>query len=62
MLSALEERYIKVIASTGAYQSKTLGVATIEYLPYAFLNYINPIVSIVMTVSNLRAQLRRKVP
>ncbi|MGH8193318.1 MAG: Na+/H+ antiporter NhaC [Woeseiaceae bacterium] len=31
----------------GAYMSATLGVATLAYLPFAFLNLINPLVSIV---------------
>ncbi len=30
----------------GTYQSSTLGVATVAYLPYCFLNLINPFVSI----------------
>ena len=30
----------------GAYMSTALGVPTIEYLPYAFLNYINPLIAI----------------
>lgn len=33
----------------GAYHSNTLGVPTLEYAPYAFLNYLNPIVAVVMT-------------
>jgi NhaC family Na+:H+ antiporter len=33
--------------SGGAYQSATLGVATIAYLPFAFFNWLSPIVSIV---------------
>ncbi len=33
----------------GAFQAKALGVPTLTYLPYCFLNYINPIVAIVMT-------------
>ena len=33
----------------GAYQSMTLGVPTMEYLPYAFLNYLNPIIAVIMT-------------
>ncbi len=33
----------------GAYQSSVLGVPTLAYVPYAFLNYLNPIVSIVMS-------------
>jgi len=31
----------------GAYMSATLGVATMSYLPFAFLNLINPLVSII---------------
>ena len=31
----------------GAYMAATLGVATLAYLPFAFLNLINPVVSIV---------------
>ena len=30
----------------GAYMSTTLGVATLAYLPYAFLNLINPFISL----------------
>jgi len=30
----------------GTYQSTTLGVATVDYLPYCFLNIINPFVSL----------------
>ena len=30
----------------GAYMSTALGVPTLEYLPYAFLNYINPLIAI----------------
>lgn len=30
----------------GAYMSTTLGIATLTYLPYAFLNLLNPLVSI----------------
>ena len=31
----------------GAYMSATLGVATLAYLPFAFLNLINPFISII---------------
>ena len=31
----------------GAYMAATLGVATLAYLPFAFLNLINPIISII---------------
>lgn len=33
----------------GAYHTTTLGVPTLEYLPYAFLNYLNPVVAVAMT-------------
>lgn len=33
----------------GAYHQTVLGVPTIAYAPFAFLNYLNPIVAIVMT-------------
>ena len=33
----------------GAYNSGVLGVPTLSYLPYAFLNYINPLVALLMT-------------
>lgn len=31
----------------GAYMAATLGVATLAYLPFAFLNLINPVVSVI---------------
>ncbi len=33
----------------GAFQSKALGVPTLEYIPYTLLNYLNPILAIIMT-------------
>ena len=33
----------------GAYQSSVLGVPTLTYAPYAMLNYLNPIMSVVLT-------------
>ena len=33
----------------GAFQANALGVPTLEYLPYCFLNYLNPLVAILMT-------------
>ena len=33
----------------GAYHTTVLGVPTLEYAPYAFLNYLNPLVAIAMT-------------
>lgn len=37
----------------GAYQAATLGVATFAYFPYAFLNLINPIISIIMAYAGI---------
>ncbi len=34
--------------TAGAFYAVTLGVPVLDYLPYAFLNYLNPIVSIIM--------------
>ena len=33
----------------GAFQASALGVPTLEYLPYAFLNYLNPVVSVLIS-------------
>jgi NhaC family Na+:H+ antiporter len=33
----------------GAYHTTTLGISTMEYAPYAILNWLNPIVAVVMT-------------
>jgi NhaC family Na+:H+ antiporter len=38
----------------GATQSRVLGVPTIDYLPYAFFNLINPIVSIIIASANYK--------
>jgi NhaC family Na+:H+ antiporter len=34
--------------TAGAFYATTLGVPVLDYLPYAFLNYLNPLVSIIM--------------
>lgn len=44
----------------GAFQSKTLGVDTMDYFPYAILNYLNPIVAIVMTYLGIGIAWRSK--
>lgn len=36
--------------TAGAFYAATLGVPTLEYAPYAFLNYLNPLVSIGMAM------------
>ena len=33
----------------GVYVSSVLGVATLDYLPYCFMNYLNPIVALLLT-------------
>lgn len=36
--------------TTGAFYAATLGIETLEYVPYAFLNLLNPVISVVMAV------------
>ena len=38
----------------GAYMAGTLGVATLSYLPYAFLNLLGPILCIAFAVTHFR--------
>jgi NhaC family Na+:H+ antiporter len=38
----------------GAFMAATLGVATLDYLPYAFLNLLNPVIAIIYGVFNIR--------
>jgi len=38
----------------GAFMAATLGVATLDYLPYAFLNLLNPLIAIIYGVFNIR--------
>jgi len=48
--------------TAGAFYATTLDVAVIEYAPYAFLNYLNPIVSVLMAylgIGVLRNQYSR---
>ena len=47
--------------SCGAYMAATLGVATTAYLPYAFFNLLNPLVSITFAFLGLR-MMRRVTP
>ena len=37
----------------GVYVSSVLGVATLDYLPYCFMNYLNPIVALALTALGL---------
>lgn len=38
----------------GAFMAATLGVATLDYLPYAFLNLLNPVIAIIYGMFNIR--------
>jgi len=40
--------------SCGAYMAATLGIATIDYIPYAFFNLLNPLVTILFGVMGWR--------
>ncbi len=40
-------------STAGAFMAGTLGVATVSYLPYTFLNYINPLLSILLAYLGL---------
>lgn len=44
----------------GAYHMTVLGVSTIAYAPYAFLNYLNPIVAIILTYMGIGISWRGK--
>ena len=40
-------------STAGAFMAGTLGVATFSYLPYTFLNYLNPLLSILLAYMGL---------
>jgi NhaC family Na+:H+ antiporter len=42
--------------SCGAYMAGTLGVATLTYLPFAFLNLINPVISMVYAATGFQVK------
>jgi NhaC family Na+:H+ antiporter len=44
----------------GAYQSKALGVPTMEYLPYAVFNWLNPVIALLMTYMGIGIAWRRE--
>ncbi|MDA1298748.1 MAG: Na+/H+ antiporter NhaC [Proteobacteria bacterium] len=48
--------------TAGAFYTATLGVATIEYLPWAFLNWINPLMGIGFAWLGIALIQRRPVP
>ena len=39
--------------TAGAFYASTLGVPVLDYAPYAFLNYLNPLVSIAMAAAGV---------
>ena len=43
--------------SCGAYMSGTLGVATFDYLPYAFLNIMNPLISMLYALVGFQVKM-----
>jgi NhaC family Na+:H+ antiporter len=44
----------------GAYNSGVLGVKTVEYAPYAILNWLNPIMAITITYLGIGVAWRGK--
>ncbi|MFQ6005959.1 MAG: Na+/H+ antiporter NhaC family protein, partial [Woeseia sp.] len=46
----------------GAYMAATLGVATLAYLPFAFLNLINPVVSVLYGYTGFTIRKLEPVP
>ncbi len=38
----------------GAFMAATLGVPTLSYLPYAFLNLMNPVIAIIYGFTNFK--------
>ncbi|KAF1700635.1 Na+/H+ antiporter NhaC [Pseudoxanthomonas suwonensis] len=40
--------------SCGAYMAATLGVATLDYLPYAFFNLVGPVIAIAMALAGFK--------
>jgi NhaC family Na+:H+ antiporter len=45
----------------GAYMAATLGVATLDYLPYALFNWLSPLIAMAMAIAGVKL-LRRPVP
>jgi Na+:H+ antiporter, NhaC family len=42
--------------SCGAYMAGVLGVPTIEYLPYAFFNLVNPVIAVIYGFTGFRVE------
>lgn len=47
--------------TAGAFYAATLGVPVLDYAPYAFLNYLNPIISIIMAAFGIGLLKKRRV-
>jgi NhaC family Na+:H+ antiporter len=48
--------------SCGAYMAGTLGVATLSYLPFAFLNLFNPVISMLYAATGFQVKYIEKAP
>ena len=44
----------------GAYHSNVLGVATVAYLPFAFFNYISPLMTIIFAYLKIKIRMRKE--
>lgn len=47
--------------TAGAFYAATLGVPVLDYVPYAFFNYLNPVVSVCMAIAGI-GLLRKLAP
>ena len=47
--------------SCGAYMAGVLGVPTLEYLPYAFFNLINPLIAIIFGFTGFGVEHQEEV-
>ena len=48
--------------TAGAFYTATLGIPVLDYAPYAFFNYLNPLVSVAMAVLGIGLLKRREMP
>ena len=46
----------------GATQSRVLGVATVDYIPYAFFNLISPVMTILFAYFNIKIRRIKSTP
>ncbi|MGV8992600.1 MAG: Na+/H+ antiporter NhaC [Flavobacterium sp.] len=44
----------------GAYHASTLGVATLDYLPYAFFNLISPVMTLIFAAFSIKIKLLKE--